>query len=47
MQNPEWAHDMEKSIGHPIDEVFEAWAPAQVFLLDLADEAYKLADELQ
>ena len=47
MQNPEWAHDMEKSIGHSIDEVFEAWAPTQVFLLDLADEAYKLADELQ
>jgi hypothetical protein len=47
MQAPEWVDVTQKIIGHPIDEVFEAWSAAQFFLLDLADEAFKLADDLQ
>ncbi len=47
MQEPEWVGLMQKSIGHPIDAIFEAWSATQFFLLDLADEAIKLADELQ
>jgi hypothetical protein len=37
---------LETMIGHPLDDIMEAWASAQLFLLDLADEAFKLADEL-
>ena len=47
MQEAAWVPQTEKSIGHPIDEILEAWAAAQLFLLDLADEAFKLADELK
>lgn len=47
MQNMTWVTQMEATMGHPIGEIMEAWATTQVFLLDLADEAFKLVDELK
>lgn len=46
MQEANWVNDMETMIGHPVDDVMKVWASAQLFLLELADEAFRLADEL-
>jgi len=37
---------MEATTGHPLDDILEQWATIHRFLLDLGDEAFRLADEL-
>jgi phosphotransferase family enzyme len=38
---------IEAAIGHQLDDILEQWAMVQPFLLDLGDEALRLADELE
>ncbi|HEU5102049.1 MAG TPA: hypothetical protein VFU22_23665 [Roseiflexaceae bacterium] len=37
---------MEATTGRPLDDILEQWAMVHRFLLDLGDEAFRLADEL-
>jgi hypothetical protein len=47
MGKVDWVALTEHAIGHPVVDVLEAWAAAQLFLLDLADEAFALVDALK
>ena len=42
LQAPESHSALEAMMGAPLDVVFDQWAEAQPFLLDLGDEAYQL-----
>jgi hypothetical protein len=46
VEKEKWVQNMEKSYGHPLDELLEAWASTQSFLLELAAEAFTLVDVL-
>lgn len=46
LSTDEGARGLELMIGHKIDDLLEQWAMIQPFLLDLGDEALRLADEL-
>jgi phosphotransferase family enzyme len=46
IQDAEWRHYVETLIGFPFEDILEAAASAQLFFLDLADEAFKLIEEL-
>jgi Phosphotransferase enzyme family len=47
IQNAKAAKEMEAMVGHSFDELMQSWSSAQLFLLDLADEAFKLMDTLK
>jgi hypothetical protein len=42
----EGVRGIESAIGYKLDNILEQWAEIQPFLLDLGDEALRLADEL-
>ncbi len=46
LSTDEGSHSMEAHTGHPLNDILEQWAMVHRFLLDLGDEAFRLADEL-
>ena len=47
LSTDEGARGLELVIGYKLDDILEQWAMIQPFLLDLGDEALRLADELE
>lgn len=46
LSTDEGFRSMESTIGYKLDDILEQWAMVHRFLLDLGDEAFRLADEL-
>lgn len=46
LQNPEEQRNIESLIGRSFDDILHQWAELQPLLLDFAEEAYQLVDEL-
>jgi hypothetical protein len=46
LQDANHENHLETMIGYPLNDIIETWSSVQLFLLDLADEAFRLADGL-